>query len=125
MKKEVAYLSLGQPLFFFWIFHSEIFFGPGLVGVVCEKKEPAIDIAGLCLPLKPQKEKVRNIFHFSTILLLHELSSDRYSTPLYLAVSICYIFRRIQKRISRKTIKSSGRLISVDSRDCTYRMEML
>jgi hypothetical protein len=22
------------------------------------KKEPAIDIAGLCLPLKPQKEKV-------------------------------------------------------------------
>lgn len=27
------------------------------------KKEPAIDIAGLCLPLKPQKEKVRIFFH--------------------------------------------------------------
>jgi len=31
--------------------------------LVAIKKEPAIDIAGLCLPLKPQKEKVQNIFH--------------------------------------------------------------
>jgi len=30
---------------------------------VLQTKEPAIDIAGLCLPLKPQKEKVQNIFH--------------------------------------------------------------
>ena len=29
------------------------------------KKEPAIEIAGLCLPLKPQKEKVR-IFYYRT-----------------------------------------------------------
>ena len=27
-----------------------------------ETKEPAIDIAGLCLPLKPQKEKIRIFF---------------------------------------------------------------
>ena|ERR1700744_3702791 len=30
-----------------------------------QNKEPAIDIAGLCLPLKPQKEKVRIFFHFN------------------------------------------------------------
>jgi len=28
-----------------------------------KKKEPAIDIAGLCLPLKPQKERCRIFFH--------------------------------------------------------------
>jgi hypothetical protein len=33
-----------------------------------DKKEPAIDIAGLCLPLKPQKEKVRIFFHCLLIL---------------------------------------------------------
>jgi hypothetical protein len=45
-----------------------VVFLPGFI--LCSKpgkkiKEPAIDIAGLCLPLKPQKEKVRNIFHCS------------------------------------------------------------
>ena len=49
----------------FWFFHSEVIFsGLKVIGEYQDKKEPAIDIAGLCLPLKPQKEKVLNIFHF-------------------------------------------------------------
>jgi hypothetical protein len=48
----------------FWIFHSEVFLRVEGLGLspdyyrIMGKKEPAIDIAGLCLPLKPQKEKV-------------------------------------------------------------------
>jgi hypothetical protein len=38
--------------FFYWFIHSEISLFQGQT-----KKEPAMDIAGLCLPLKPQKEK--------------------------------------------------------------------
>jgi hypothetical protein len=49
-------------------------------GKICpwltDKKEPAIDIAGLCLPLKPQKEKVRIFFHCSLILMFLSLSGD-------------------------------------------------
>jgi hypothetical protein len=51
----------------FWFFHSEVFYGPKVLGIspdyyrVKDKKEPAIDIAGLCLPLKPQKEKVEKV----------------------------------------------------------------
>jgi hypothetical protein len=50
-----------------------------------DKKEPAIDIAGLCLPLKPQKEKVRIFFHCSLILLLLACSQTGYysTTPFY------------------------------------------
>jgi hypothetical protein len=55
MKKEVA---MWQPLFFFGFFTVKFFFVSR-----SKKKEPAIDIAGLCLPLKPQKEKIQNIFH--------------------------------------------------------------
>jgi len=32
------------------------------------KKEPAIDIAGLCLPLKPQKERSSDIFRYSRFI---------------------------------------------------------
>ena len=35
------------------------------------KKEPAIDIAGLCLPLKPQKEKVRIFFHVRLFCIIY------------------------------------------------------
>jgi hypothetical protein len=49
----------GTPGFFYWFFHSEIFFS----SITTVKKEPAIDIAGLCLPLKPQKERRFNIFN--------------------------------------------------------------
>ena len=45
------------PLFF-GFFTVKFFFLPHY-----GKKEPAIDIAGLCLPLKPQKEKIRIFFH--------------------------------------------------------------
>ena len=51
---------------FFWFFHSEVFFSfytGRQLKIKKIKKEPAIDIAGLCLPLKPQKEKVRIFFH--------------------------------------------------------------
>ena len=42
----------------FWFFHSEVIFsGLKVIGDYQDKKEPAIDIAGLCLPLKPQKER--------------------------------------------------------------------
>jgi hypothetical protein len=56
MKKEAA-LFKSLPLFY-WFIHSEIFSLPLL-----QKKEPAIDIAGLCLPLKPQKERFQIFFH--------------------------------------------------------------
>ena len=46
------------PLFFG--FFTVKFFSPSTRVI---KKEPAIDIAGLCLPLKPQKEKIRILFH--------------------------------------------------------------
>jgi hypothetical protein len=54
----------------FWFFHSEVFLrAEGLGGLspdyyrIKGKKEPAIDIAGLCLPLKPQKERLQIFFH--------------------------------------------------------------
>jgi hypothetical protein len=44
------------------------------------------------------KRKSSKYFSFYSILLLHELSWDRHSVPLYLAVSISYIFRGTLKK---------------------------
>ena len=49
------------PLFFG--FFTVKYFSPSTRASIMIKKEPAIDIAGLCLPLKPQKEKIRILFH--------------------------------------------------------------
>jgi hypothetical protein len=44
---------------FFTVKFFSVFRGAGQGPIALQhKKEPAIDIAGLCLPLKPQKEKL-------------------------------------------------------------------
>ena len=43
-----------------------------------EKKKPAMEIAGMCLPLKPQKEKLTHTHKFGTLILCCQLTWIRH-----------------------------------------------